>query len=76
MFELANIQVVSATARDVHLLIRGDVNPLLQLVAQLDVRDISITTPEIEDIFLRFYDSTDPMNADEVEAEQTPDVGQ
>ena len=58
MFELANIQVVSATARDVHLLVRGDVNPLLQLVAQLDVHDISITTPEIEDIFLRFYDRT------------------
>ena len=64
-----------ATARDVHLLVRGDVNPLLRLIAQLDVRDIAITTPEIEDIFLRFYDRDDPMNADDVEAEETSEMG-
>ena len=75
MFEQPNIQVVSATARDVHLLVRGDVNPLLRLIARLDVRDISITTPEIEDIFLRFYDRDDPMNADEAAVEERTEVG-
>jgi ABC-2 type transport system ATP-binding protein len=55
-FELPNVQVISATARDVHLMIEGDVNPLLRRIAQLDVRDIAVTTPDIEDIFLRFYE--------------------
>jgi ABC-2 type transport system ATP-binding protein len=55
-FELPNVQVVSAAARDIHLMIEGDVNPLLRRIAQLDVRDIAVTTPDIEDIFLRFYE--------------------
>jgi beta-exotoxin I transport system ATP-binding protein len=55
-FDLPNVQVVSASARDIHLMIEGDVNPLLRRIAQLDVRDIAVTTPDIEDIFLRFYE--------------------
>jgi beta-exotoxin I transport system ATP-binding protein len=55
-FDLPNVQVVSASARDIHLMIEGDVNPLIRRIAQLDVRDIAVTTPDIEDIFLRFYE--------------------
>src|SRR6185503_1933831 len=36
-FDLANVQVVSASARDIHLMIEGDVNPLIRRIAQLDV---------------------------------------
>jgi ABC-type multidrug transport system ATPase subunit len=56
MFDLPNVEVASMTARDVHLMVRGDVNPLLRRIAELDVHDVSITTPEIEDVFLRFYE--------------------
>jgi ABC-2 type transport system ATP-binding protein len=63
-FDLPNVHVVSAAARDVHLMIRGDVNPLLRRIASLDVHDVSIATPEIEDIFLRFYDGTGPTPTD------------
>jgi ABC-2 type transport system ATP-binding protein len=55
-FEIPNVEVVSASARDVHLMVKGDANPLLRRLAQLDVRDIAITTPDIEDVFLRFYE--------------------
>ncbi len=55
-FDLPNVEVVSARARDVHLMVRGDVNPLLRRIAELPVLDIAITTPDVEDIFLRFYD--------------------
>ena len=55
-FDMPNVRVVSADARDVHLMVLGDVNPLLRTIAGLEVRDIAITTPDIEDIFLRFYD--------------------
>jgi ABC-2 type transport system ATP-binding protein len=58
LFDLPNVRIVSTSARDVHLMVRGDVNPLLRRIAELDVHDVSITTPEIEDIFLRFYDGT------------------
>ena len=64
-FDLPNVQVVSATARDVHLMVRGDLNPFLRRLAELDVHDLSITTPDIEDIFLRFYDRDAPMRAED-----------
>ena len=72
-FDLPNVRVVSADARDVHLMVLGDVNPLLRLIAGFDVRDIAITTPDIEDIFLRFYDGHDaPEGAGPVTAAGAP----
>ncbi len=59
-FDLPDVQLVSSSGRDVHLMVRGDVNPFLRHVAQLDVRDIAITTPDIEDVFLRFYGAVTP----------------
>lgn len=55
LFELPNVRIVSASARDVHLMIQGDVNPLLARLATIDVRDITISSLEIEDVFLRLY---------------------
>jgi ABC-2 type transport system ATP-binding protein len=54
-FALPDVRVVSADARDVHLMVRGDVNPLLRRLATIDLRDISIVTLEIEDVFLGYY---------------------
>ena len=62
-FDLPNVRVASVTARDIHLMVRGDVNPLLRKIAQLDVHDVSITTPEIEDVFLRLYADADASEA-------------
>jgi ABC-2 type transport system ATP-binding protein len=67
-FDLPDVEVVSASARDVHLMVRGDVNPLLRRIAALDVKDVSITTPEIEDIFLRYYDEGARPLTEEVSA--------
>lgn len=55
-WEMENVRTVSFAGGDVHLMVRGDVNPLLRRLAQVDVRDLAITTPEIEDVFYRFYE--------------------
>lgn len=68
LFDLPNVRVVSASARDVHLMVQGDVNPLLRRLATLDVGDISIATLEIEDVFLGFYDQPSVASRDEVSA--------
>ena len=73
-FDLPNVQIVSASARDVHLMVRGNLNPFLRRLAELDVHDLAITTPEIEDIFLRFYDRAAPMSSDDSEADADPEV--
>jgi ABC-2 type transport system ATP-binding protein len=54
-FELPNVEIVALTGREVHLMVRGDINPLLGRIAGLAVRDLAVTTPDIEDVFLRFY---------------------
>ena len=57
-FALPGVTVLSSTGQDVHLLVRGDVNPLLRRLAELDVRDVAISTPDVEDLFFRYYDGT------------------
>lgn len=65
MFDLPNVRVVSASARDVHLMVQGDVNPLLMRLATIEVGDISIATLEIEDVFLGYYDGSPVVDAEE-----------
>jgi ABC-2 type transport system ATP-binding protein len=55
LFDLPNVEIASSNARDVHLMVKGDVNPLLQRIATIEVSDIAISTLEIEDVFLRLY---------------------
>jgi ABC-2 type transport system ATP-binding protein len=54
-FELPNVEVVAMTGREVHLMVRGDVNALLARIAAHHVVDVAITTPDVEDLFLRLY---------------------
>jgi ABC-2 type transport system ATP-binding protein len=55
-FAMPNVRVLSVAGQMVHLMIQGDVNELLRRLATLDVRDVSIATPDIEDVFLGFYE--------------------
>jgi ABC-2 type transport system ATP-binding protein len=57
-FDLPGVTVLSSTGQDVHLMVRGDVNPLLRRLATLDVRDLAISTPDIEDLFFRYYEGS------------------
>jgi ABC-2 type transport system ATP-binding protein len=54
-FDLPNVEIAAITGREVHLMVRGDVNPLLARIAAHEVADIAITTPDVEDLFLRQY---------------------
>ena len=58
-FDLPNVEVAAMTGREVHLMVRGDVNPLLARIAAHDVSDIAITTPDVEDMFLHYYREDD-----------------
>lgn len=70
-FELPNVEVAAMTGREVHLLVRGDVNPLLARIATHDVKDIAITTPDVEDLFLRHYRASTDAQPDEPTDEPT-----
>ncbi|HEX7951257.1 MAG TPA: ABC transporter ATP-binding protein [Candidatus Limnocylindrales bacterium] len=55
-FDLPNVRVLAIDGQMVHLMIQGEVNELLRRLATLDVRDVAIATPDIEDVFLGFYE--------------------
>jgi ABC-2 type transport system ATP-binding protein len=57
-FDLPGVTVLSSTGQDIHLMVRGDVNPILRRLAELDVRDVAISTPDVEDLFFRYYDGS------------------
>ena len=63
-FDLPDVRVLAATGQMLHLMVRGDVNPLLRRIAGLRVRDVSITTPDIEDVFMRFYEGSEQAAED------------
>ena len=73
-FDLPNVRVASITARDVHLMVQGDVNPLLRKLARIDLLDVSITTPEIEDVFLRLYSAGDQPTAEAPTADEPSEI--
>jgi beta-exotoxin I transport system ATP-binding protein len=56
LFDLPNVQVLALSGQTVHLMVQGEVNELLRRIARLDVRDVAIATPDIEDVFLGFYE--------------------
>ena len=57
--ELATVPGVGHLERDglrARLVIEGDVNPLLSLLARYQVADVSIAPPRLEDVFMSFYE--------------------
>ena len=60
VFDLPNVRMLASNGLTVHLMIQGEVNELLRRLAMLDVRDVSIATPDIEDVFLGFYEGQAP----------------
>jgi ABC-2 type transport system ATP-binding protein len=71
-FDLPNVDVVAMTGREVHLMVRGDVNALLARIAGHRVEDVAITTPDVEDLFLRLYHDGLGSSADATSAASAP----
>jgi ABC-2 type transport system ATP-binding protein len=57
-FVLPDVDVVAANGTEVRLLVRGDLNPLLRRLGSLEVREMALTTPDLEEVFLTYYGAT------------------
>jgi len=55
-FALPEVEVVAVDGAEVRLLVRGDLDPLLGRLATLRVRQMSVSTPDLEDVFLAYYE--------------------
>jgi hypothetical protein len=58
--ELAILPGIGQVVREgqrVRLVVEGDVNPLLALLARHPVSEVLIAPPRLEDVFMSFYDT-------------------
>jgi len=55
IFEDKNIEVVSHTEGLITLKVKGNINPIIEKLAKIKVKDLEITHVSLEDIFMEFY---------------------
>jgi len=53
---LPGVTGIETLGNRIQLKLKGDINPLIKLVAQYDVADFSVTHASLEDVFLEFYE--------------------
>lgn len=54
--EIHGLHVIETTETGLHLTYDGATRPLLQYLSRLDIDDITIREPELEEIFSRYYE--------------------
>lgn len=54
--QISGVKDVSRTADTVSFLYHGDIKGLLVRLSQMNIRDVSITDPELDEIFMHFYE--------------------
>jgi len=52
---LQGVEILDRNDRSWRLVVRGDVNPVLQKIAQYELEDLIFERPPLEDIFLDYY---------------------
>ena len=53
--ELTGVRDVSRTADSVSFLYSGDINELIRRLAALRLTDLTVSEPDLEEIFLHYY---------------------
>lgn len=53
---LPGVDAVSADGQTVTFRVLGDLNPVVGAIAELDVRDLEVTAPSLEELFIQYYD--------------------
>lgn len=56
-FQLEGVGDLSVNGGEARFIYRGDLNTMLRKLAGMDIRNISITEPDLEEIFLHYYHS-------------------
>jgi ABC-2 type transport system ATP-binding protein len=59
----AGVIQASIDDRAAELLVRGDVNPIVRLLASADIEHLAFPEPELEDIFLTYYRGQEAKDA-------------
>jgi len=54
-FRLPGVKINQQDKKYLQLEVHGDINPIVKVLANYDLRDLSFNEPDLEDIFLEYY---------------------
>ncbi|MFH1366527.1 MAG: ABC transporter ATP-binding protein [Patescibacteria group bacterium] len=54
-FKLPGVEIQDSEVDHIHLTIRGEVDPLIKILAKYNLRDVSFSEAQLEDVFLKYY---------------------
>ncbi len=57
-FAADGVVVIDRAERRLTLRVRGDINPVIRTLARYDVEDLTFSEPNLEDVFLHYYQGT------------------
>ena len=55
-FKINGVEIKHQGEKSMQLVIRGDINPLMKVLARHDLRDVSFNDPDLDDIFMKYYE--------------------
>lgn len=53
---LPGVDALTVDGDTVHFRVLGDLNPVVEAIARHDVRDLEVTAPSLEELFIQYYD--------------------
>ena len=54
-FKLAGVEVKHQAEKYLQLTLTGEINPILQVLSKYDVQDVHFNEPNLEEVFLKYY---------------------
>jgi len=55
-FKLEGVEIQEADKNHIHLILRGEIDPLIRVMTKYRLRDVSFIEPDLEEVFLRYYE--------------------
>ncbi len=55
-FEIEGVSNLTREDGSVNFFFKGDINAMLQLIGQKEIRDVTIEEPTLEEIFMHYYE--------------------
>jgi ABC-2 type transport system ATP-binding protein len=55
-FKLEGVDIQEADKDHIHLILRGEIDPLIKVMTKYQLRDVSFIEPDLEEIFLKYYE--------------------
>jgi len=55
-FKLEGVDIQEADKDHIHLILRGEIDPLIKAMTKYHLRDVSFVEPDLEEVFLKYYE--------------------